>query len=394
MLLSAKHLLEQYHGYKVIAGYVSPSHDFYVGPKAKNRGGVFVNAEERVSMCQLAVKEEEEDWIEVGTWEARHVGRWPDYPEVMDNLMEHVSNLSNLQCNVTVFYVCGTDHARYCGEGFRHPNQGLVVVSRAGDPLHTTNTARLVFGSTSSSNANVEALSSSNVREACASGDVSQLRKSLHNGVATHVIRRGLYGYRRPIFLTASALARAWRAAESSEAAADLRLACDAGLFFFGSKRSWLFPATDAERTESRSEGRYEPPFFPKELADLILSKESRTTPVSEVYFLKPKDLLYGGFGTGCHPPDSLAPAFRGASEWLERHGYAPLQLEREWWLRRSGDEGGYSSCQSRTGVTGRAVVENYEIGEHDYDPCIELLHQSNPMQLDPVLNPIVKRVG
>jgi hypothetical protein len=59
-----------------------------------------------------------------------------------------------------------------------------------------------------------------------------------------------------------------------------------------------------------------------------------------------------------------------------------PLLLDRAWWL---GD--GYAAKRSLTGASGDKVVWNYEIGEHDYFPCMELLHQSNP-ELVPVLSP------
>jgi len=392
MVTQAKFSLERHHGFTVVAGYVSPSHDSYVGPKMRLGGQTFVNAEERVAMCRLAVKEIE--WLQVGTWEARQLGGWPDYPEVLDDLTKHVLDLEadvNGTQDVVVFYVCGTDHASYCGGGFRHHNKGLMVISRIGDPCHPTDVGRLIFGAGASSK-DIEALSSSGVRTVCENGTISQLHGMLHDDVASQIMRRGMYNWKRKIFISASALARAWRKGESeadaecggmtSDALTDLRTQCDAALFFFGSKRSWLFPGNEAELVESRYQGQYEPPHFPAGLAALIRVKELRTP--SEVYFLKPSSLDYKGFGEGCHPPDPLAPAFHGVSAWLERHDLKPLLLTRKWWLS---DKCGYTSRESRTGTTARTIVENYEIGEHDYDPCIELLYQSNPT-LDPVLNP------
>lgn len=391
MLTHAKLALERHHGFTVVAGYVSPSHDRYVGPKMRAGGQAFVNAEERVAMCTLAVKEI--DWLHVGTWEARQLGRWPDYPEVLDDLTKHVLGLSSSGAtqDIIVFYVCGTDHARYCGDGFRHPNKGLMVISRMGDPHHPTDVGRLVFGAGASTK-DVEALSSSGVRAACKYGNVSQLHSMLHHDVAVQIMRRGMYKWKRTVFISASALARAWRRAESeadaecdgttsSDSLNELRAKCDASLFFFGSKRSWLFPGSEAELVESRRQGRYEPPYFPAALTALVRVKESRTP--SEVYFLKPPSLEYKGFGKGCHPPDPLAPAFHNVSAWLESHGLKPLLLTRRWWLT---DKRGYAGRESRTGSTARNVVENYEIGEHDYGPCIELLYQSDHT-LDPVLD-------
>jgi len=453
MMTHAKDALELFHGFVVVGGFISPSHDLYVGPKSK-WGEEFANAQDRVAMCRLAV--EGVDWLEVGTWEAREIGMWPDFPVVLDNLTKHISSV-NIELNgtdsqeISVFYVCGTDHARHC-DGLAHSNRGLVVISRKGHTRHPTDAQRLVFGAEVPSE-DIQGLSSTAVRKACQSGNSVQLYEILHHDVAAYITRCGLYcwqqscspmevscdsdsclahsGYaselvagkivtnktvdacvtkitnvaskslvpvpgalndvihsRRTIFISASALARKWRRAEtksksdncggaSANALNILRKQCNNALFFFGSKRSWLFPENEAEKKESNSQGEYEPPSFPPELSALIKEKESRTP--SEVYFLKPPSLKYKGFGYGCHPINHLAPAFQGASTWIESHGLEPLILTRDWWL---GD--GYDLNKSHTGVTGRDVVDNYEIGEHDYNSCIELLSQSNPT-LDPV---------
>jgi len=183
----------------------------------------------------------------------------------------------------------------------------------------------------------------------------------------------------RRIFISASALKYAWQSEDEHELAR-VRQICDEALFFFGSKRLWLFPANEAELLESRFQGDYEPPMFPQELLDLIKEKEARTP--SEVHFLKPPELQYEGFGTGCHAKDPAAPAFKVVSTWLQQHGLNPLELNCDWWL----DGSGYDRTEGRTGVCGAEVVKNYEIGEHDYDPCIELLYQSNPESLEPCM--------
>jgi hypothetical protein len=180
---------------------------------------------------------------------------------------------------------------------------------------------------------------------------------------------------RRYIFISATALARKWLLLAKLDAVKvdQLRVMLDSSLLFFGSKRRWLFPTTTTEKFESQKQGNYAPPTFPQELLDIIKQKEAREP--SEVYFLKPPALDYKGFGNGCHSKDPNAPAFAGASTWLESHGLKPLKLDRDWWL---GD--GHTNTSSFTGARGEAVVANYEIGEHDYyNPCIELLNQSNP---------------
>jgi hypothetical protein len=85
-------------------------------------------------------------------------------------------------------------------------------------------------------------------------------------------------------------------------------------LFFFGSKRFWLWPTDDAERKESKAQ----PTDYlnmSNELKDLILRKERR----GEVCFLKP-DLLGA-------PDEVVFGDYARASRWLEERGYNPLRL-------------------------------------------------------------------
>jgi len=310
---------------------------------------------------------------------------------VISSLFRHVRAIKGAE-DVLVLYVCGTDHAKYCGRGFNKEGQGVVVIPRANSTPHKTRVEGLVFGATSACKG-VGGLSSTQVRRACESGDVIKLQQMLHEPVVEYIIQHNLFRWpvptnRRKIFISASALARAWKEkmAEGKETELTaLQDCCDTALFFFGSKRSWIFPNSKAELEESRQQGRYEPPQFPKALTELIRTKEARTP--SEVYFLKPPSLQYAGFGTGCHPRDPKAPAFAGASRWLQLHGFKPLLLDREWWL--SNDRGdNYASRKSLTGATAKSIVDNFEIGEHDYSPCIELLHQSNPGLVEPELSP------
>jgi len=124
-------------GWTVWTGFVSPSHDLYL--KSKQRRGRLgpldvASAEHRLAMSELAIKEH--PWLQVGRWETSVLGYWPDYPEVIDYLLHTVQQVVS---NVSVFYVCGSDHARHCPNGIGLPNTGWLVVPREGDvvPHHT-----------------------------------------------------------------------------------------------------------------------------------------------------------------------------------------------------------------------------------------------------------------
>lgn len=122
----------------------------------------------------------------------------------------------------------------------------------------------------------------------------------------------------------------------------------DVALFFFGSKRSWIFPVTDHDKAESRAQPtRYLD--FPDAFKELIVTKEAR----NEVFWLKPE----------C--------SYAQVSTWLQSLGYKGLQLDDSYWLSQP---------------NGEQVMMNYKIGEHNYGPVIELVNQSNLPKLTAVL--------
>eukprot|EP00500_Bicosoecida_sp_ms1_P014885 CAMPEP_0203827414 /NCGR_PEP_ID=MMETSP0115-20131106/58927_1 /ASSEMBLY_ACC=CAM_ASM_000227 /TAXON_ID=33651 /ORGANISM="Bicosoecid sp, Strain ms1" /LENGTH=203 /DNA_ID=CAMNT_0050736473 /DNA_START=30 /DNA_END=638 /DNA_ORIENTATION=+ len=119
---------------------------------------------------------------------------------------------------------------------------------------------------------------------------------------------------RRAVFISASALASNWRSVP--------RATMHKALFFFGSKRRWLFPADEEERKEARAQpGRYH--LMDKGFLALVAQKDAR----GEVHFLKRDDLAYERY-----PGPEDAAAYARASAWLQGLGYAPLRLDDEWW--------------------------------------------------------------
>jgi hypothetical protein len=144
----------------------------------------------------------------------------------------------------------------------------------------------------------------------------------------------------RVVFISASFLVREYESIPKD--------VLDAALFFFGSKRSWIFPANDHEKAESRRQPT-QYLNFPDAFKELILAKEAR----NEVFWLKPE----------C--------SYEQVSTWLQSLGYKGLQLDDAYWL---------------TQPYGEEVVANYRAGEHDYRAVIELVNQSNLPQLNAVL--------
>ncbi|CAK9043790.1 Nicotinamide/nicotinic acid mononucleotide adenylyltransferase (NMN/NaMN adenylyltransferase) (Nicotinamide mononucleotide adenylyltransferase) (NMN adenylyltransferase) (Nicotinate-nucleotide adenylyltransferase) (NaMN adenylyltransferase) [Durusdinium trenchii] len=145
LLHQARERLEE-AGYQVWAAWMSPSHDGYVGPKAKSKRTLHLSSKLRLHLAQLMVFED--PFVAVGHWEASVKGRWPDFPEVAEELQRTLKQLVDEQLEAVpalvkllgesgwprVFYACGTDHAERCGlyDGFgRFREQiGVVVVPR------------------------------------------------------------------------------------------------------------------------------------------------------------------------------------------------------------------------------------------------------------------------
>lgn len=144
----------------------------------------------------------------------------------------------------------------------------------------------------------------------------------------------------RAVFISASFLVREYESIPED--------VLNTALFFFGSKRSWIFPVDDEDKADSlRQPTRYLN--FPDAFKELILAKEAR----NEVFWLKPE----------C--------SYERVSTWLQSLGYNGLQLDDAYW---------------QTQPYGIQVIANYRAGEHDYEGVIELVNQSNSPQLNAVL--------
>ncbi|MFJ6770689.1 hypothetical protein ACIQOV_06925 [Kitasatospora sp. NPDC091257] len=154
---------------------------------------------------------------------------------------------------------------------------------------------------------------------------------------------------RRYVFLSATFLSKQYKSIP-----ADVLESC---IFFFGSKRSWLFPASREEMLEARSlPTRYLE--FDEEFKSLVLHKEAQR----QVFWLLPgKDFSKGS-------------AFLEAiTDPASKKGYRPLILDESWWL------GDFNSKDAKFCKDARLIVNNFKQGEFDYDAVMELLYQSNP---------------
>lgn len=143
-------------------------------------------------------------------------------------------------------------------------------------------------------------------------------------------------------------------------------------IFFFGSKRSWVFPETEQDRKESLLQPtRYLE--FDKEFLELILDKEKKGL----CYWLKP-DCDYhkvSEFFANLRDPETGEPI----CVKTEHNPSGGLILDEKWWYDV------YNQRMSKFGARAQMVIDNYHDGEHDYRSVMELIAQSQP-HLKPVL--------
>ena len=140
MMNFAKTELESMGKYRVIGGFMSPSHDGYVSSKAS-----YIRSDDRIKMIKLAVKDS--TWIECDEWECNQ-DHFVDYPQVCQEFTRKINsgeflekigkyinskmdgnelkrNENDLSIDVdemrsaiskmSIFYVCGRDHCDKCG---------------------------------------------------------------------------------------------------------------------------------------------------------------------------------------------------------------------------------------------------------------------------------------
>ena len=177
-------------GWNVLGGYISPSHDMYVGPKSRKKKTPFVNATHRVNMIEIAVQNT--PW-QVGKWEARCDG-FRDFPVVAQELSKHISTTVR-SSNITIFYVCGSDHYRNCTSSlsrFHEKNIGVIVIARDGESIaNKSNATKLLYWCANTST--LSTASSTAVRQALQKGDLKTLNEFVDVKVIQYIIEHQLY---------------------------------------------------------------------------------------------------------------------------------------------------------------------------------------------------------
>ena len=114
---SAKIEIEKtYKNIKVIAGFMSPSHDNYLSGKfGRNR---YIPSKYRVKMVEMATRDS--DWITYDKWECKQ-NYFVDFPYVSSRCIKKLKDIYIEKYKyikpgkLEIFYCCGLDHAEKCG---------------------------------------------------------------------------------------------------------------------------------------------------------------------------------------------------------------------------------------------------------------------------------------
>ena len=165
----ARYALESEHGFDVVGGFLSPSHDAYLSGKYGD--SAFFPASQRLAMCAAATKDH--PWLAVTSWESSVSGQWPDFPVVTATL-EHVLAERFPDEDIIVIYLCGQDHFGYAVTS-RLP--GVAVVSRAGRSEQTDPAGNIYAVRADNP---FSQLSATKVREALANEDMQMLKACVH----------------------------------------------------------------------------------------------------------------------------------------------------------------------------------------------------------------------
>jgi hypothetical protein len=150
------------------------------------------------------------------------------------------------------------------------------------------------------------------------------------------------------IFISASKLHQFWKKVPKD--------ILDNSLFFFGSKRHWLFPGTEDEIIDSKNQPT-DYLSFDKDFLQLIIKKEKR----NQVFFLKTKDVEHAG-------------DYNNVSKWFTDNGYGHLWLTDEIWEKNIE----YVNDKKYFDVSIEQIKYNYKTGNHFYNEVMALLKYSN----------------
>ncbi|CAF1179141.1 unnamed protein product [Adineta steineri] len=126
-MIQTKKYLEEICNFNVIGGYLSPTHDHYVGNKL---GDELLHGQLRIEMCQNAIQEEnQQHWLTVDKAECL-ASNFINLNKVASSLQMFLNEKIRLDKPIKVIYVAGLDLFNRCKgmNGLRQGTMGGVAV--------------------------------------------------------------------------------------------------------------------------------------------------------------------------------------------------------------------------------------------------------------------------
>ncbi|KAF9133037.1 hypothetical protein BG015_003631 [Linnemannia schmuckeri] len=119
----------------ILGGFLSPSHDLYVGEKLKGEDLV-LNSRERLDLCRLQTADS--DWIDVDAWEASQ-DQFYDYHKVTSRLQQFLQERcqTSLQNKMNALLSKQSPVIDGSGEQEEQKSYASMVPQRSGSLIHT-----------------------------------------------------------------------------------------------------------------------------------------------------------------------------------------------------------------------------------------------------------------
>lgn len=105
MMNNAKNALEE-QGWDVLSGYIAPAHDEYIHRKC---GRQSISIDKRIQLIQREIADS--DWLVIDSWEGVFNKVAVNFTDVIARLQLYIER--HIQKTIPVFYVCGSDNARF-----------------------------------------------------------------------------------------------------------------------------------------------------------------------------------------------------------------------------------------------------------------------------------------
>jgi nicotinic acid mononucleotide adenylyltransferase len=121
----SKQFLEK-QGWDVIGGYLSPGHDEYIKDKTKEE---YMPIHDRLDYANKLLRT---DWLAIDPWEGLFAPGAVNYTTVVYRLQQYIKYW--LEEDITIFYVCGADNARF-HRVFKGTDIQMCIVTRSGYDL-------------------------------------------------------------------------------------------------------------------------------------------------------------------------------------------------------------------------------------------------------------------